>query len=122
MRAHTRRPGALGQVGPVRGRSEETAIIAPVGLNGTAARARIIAPLGAIVDGDALLDVVWASLAAGVGVTALFGIAILGAVRAVDLSRNGRSAEALALAGVGALALLVVAAAIVFGIVVMTQK
>jgi hypothetical protein len=78
--------------------------------------------LGAIVDGEALLQVVWASLLAGVGVTGVFGIAIVGAARALDMSRDGKPAEAVVFGILGLLASAVVVAAIVFGIVVMTQK
>ena len=38
----------------------------------------------AIVDTSDLLTVVWTSIVAGIGVTAAFGFAILGAGRAVD--------------------------------------
>jgi hypothetical protein len=81
-----------------------------------------VLPIGAVVDGEALVQVVWVSLVAGIGVTASYAAAILGATRAVDLSRRGRTAEAaifglLAVAGVA-----VVVAALVFGIVAMTDK
>jgi hypothetical protein len=75
----------------------------------------------AIVDWDALLTVVWASLAAGVGVTASFGLAILGGTRAVELGREGRAGEAALFAVVGVLAIVTVFAAIVFGIVVLSE-
>jgi hypothetical protein len=78
--------------------------------------------LASVVDGDALLQVVWASLLAGVGVTAAFGVAIVGATRALDLSREGRPAGAVVFSVLGLLALATVIAAIVFGIVVMTSK
>jgi hypothetical protein len=78
-------------------------------------------PLGA-VDWDALLQVVWVSLLAGIGVTLTFAIAIYGATRALDLSRDGRLAEAGMFAAVAAVALLAVGAAVVFGIVVMADK
>ena len=43
----------------------------------------------ATIDWDALLTAVWASVAGGVGVTAAYGFAILGGVRAVfGLARN----------------------------------
>jgi hypothetical protein len=79
-------------------------------------------PLASVVDGDALVQVVWASLVAGVGVTGAFGVALLGTTRAIDLSREGRPAEAAILGIVGLAAFAVVIAAIVFGIVVMTSK
>ena len=76
----------------------------------------------ASVDWDALWQVVWSSVVAGIGVTVIFGVAIVGVTRAVDLRRDGHAATA-ALAGVvGIAALAVVAAAVVFGIVVMTDK
>ena len=78
--------------------------------------------LGSVVDGDALLQVLWASLVAGVGVTGAFGVALLGTVRALDLGRHGRPVEAAIFAVVGLVALAVVLAALVFGIVVMTHK
>ena len=76
----------------------------------------------AAVDWDALLQVVWVSVLAGIGVTSAFAMAIYGTTRAVDLSRNGRVAEAGLFALVAAAGLLAVAAAVVFGIVVMTDK
>jgi uncharacterized membrane protein len=75
----------------------------------------------AIVDWDALLTVVWASAAAGVGVTAAFGFAILGGTRAVELARNGRTGEATLFGVVGVVGAVAVVAAIVFGIVVLTE-
>jgi hypothetical protein len=78
--------------------------------------------LGAVVDGDALLQVVWASLLAGVGVTGVFGVGIVGATRALDFSRAGNSAGAVVFAILGLLAAAAVLAAVAFGIVVMTSK
>jgi hypothetical protein len=79
------------------------------------------APVAA-VDWDALLQVVWVSLIAGVGVTSAYGIAIFGVTRAADMSRAGRTAEAGVLAAVAVAALVVVAGAVVLGIVAMTDK
>ena len=76
----------------------------------------------AIVDGGDLLQVVWVSIVAGIGVTAAFGTAILGATRAVDLSRSGRPGEAALFTVIGLVAIAVVVAAVAFGIVVMTDK
>jgi hypothetical protein len=81
-----------------------------------------VASVGAIVNGGELVEVVWTALLAGVGVTCMFAFLILGVTRAADLSRDGRPAEAALFGVVGVVALAVVAAAIVFGIVVMTQK
>jgi hypothetical protein len=77
--------------------------------------------IAAIADWDALLTVVWASLAAGIGVTAAYGLAILGGTRAVDLGREGRTGEAALFAVVGAIGIALVFAAIVVGIVVLSE-
>jgi hypothetical protein len=74
-----------------------------------------------IVDWDALLTVVWASAAAGIGVTVAYGLAILGTTRAVELSRGGRAGEAFVFGVVGAIGAVGVVAAIVLGIVVLTE-
>jgi hypothetical protein len=78
--------------------------------------------LGSVVDGKKLLEVVWTSLLAGIGVTVIFAIATLGVTRAVEFARNGRAAVGAVYGVFGVLALAAVAAAVVFGIVVMTQK
>jgi hypothetical protein len=77
--------------------------------------------IASIVDWDALLTVVWASLAAGVGVMAAYGLVILGAARALELGREGRVGEAVLFGAVGALGIVTVFAAIVFGIVVLSE-
>jgi len=74
-----------------------------------------------IVDWDAMLTVVWASAAAGIGVTAAYGFVILGTARALDLSREGRVGEAVLFGVVGAVGIVTVCAAIVFGIVVLSE-
>jgi hypothetical protein len=77
--------------------------------------------LASIVDWDALLTVVWASAAAGIGVTAAYGLVILGTTRAIDLGRQGRAGEALLFAVVGAAGVVTVVAAIALGIVVLSE-
>jgi hypothetical protein len=77
---------------------------------------------GIVVETKDLLQTVIASLIAGIGVTAAFSIVIFGIARSADMVRNERPVLAAAAGGLAALAGLVVIAAIVFGIVVMTQK
>jgi hypothetical protein len=86
-------------------------------------------PLGAlmpladpVVDWGALLKVLWTALLAGVGVTAVFAFAILGAARTVELRRDGHAVAAGAYAALTTVALLAVAASLVIGIVVMAHK
>jgi hypothetical protein len=79
-------------------------------------------PLATVVDTDALLETIAASFVAGVGLTLAFAVAILGAARFVDLRAEERHVAAGAFAALGVLALAVCAAAIVFGIVIMTTE
>jgi hypothetical protein len=76
----------------------------------------------ATIDWDALLTVVWAASAAGVGVTAAYGLAILGTTRALDLGRSGRTGEAALYGLIGIVGVGTVIAAIVFGIVVLIDN
>ena len=78
--------------------------------------------IATIVDTEALLETVLAASVAGVGTTIIVSLAILGAVRFAEASRDGRTFEATAfgaLAVVGALATL---AAVVVAVIVMTAK
>jgi hypothetical protein len=75
----------------------------------------------AAVDWHALLTTVWASLAAGVGVTAAFGFAILGGTRATELRRDGQAGGAALFGAVGVLGVLAVVAAIAFGLIVIAR-
>jgi len=78
--------------------------------------------LASIVDTDALLKTIVAAFVAGVGVTFIFSLAILGASRFVDLSRDGRGTEAIAFGVLALVAVLVALAAVTLGIIVMSQK
>lgn len=80
------------------------------------------AVLATVVDTKALWQTVVASIIAGAGTTLVFSIAILGASRFVDASRDGRTGEAAFFAGLGVLAMLGTIAAIVVGVIVMTSK
>jgi hypothetical protein len=77
--------------------------------------------IASIVDTDALLQVIWVSLVAGVGVPSCYALAILGATRTVELGRDGRVAEAALLAIVGIVGFAVVIAAIVWGILMLVS-
>jgi len=78
--------------------------------------------LASVVETKELLSTVIASLIAGVGVTATFSILILAAARSAELRRDDRPLPAAAFGVVVAIAFAVTAAAIVFGIIVMTSK
>ncbi len=78
--------------------------------------------IATLVEGEALLETVIASVVAGIGVTFVFSIAIWGVARFVDYSRDDRRLAAGAAGAVTVLALLATAAALVIGILVMTGK
>jgi hypothetical protein len=77
---------------------------------------------GTVADTDALLQTVGVALIAGVGVTFVFSLAILGFARAVEATRSGRSGAATLFAVLALLGLAATGAAAVFGVLVMTSK
>jgi xanthine/uracil permease len=76
--------------------------------------------IATVVDWDALLQVAWVSLLAGVGVTAAWAFALVGTTRALESGRDRRAAEAVLYGAVGVAGIVTVVAAIVFGIVILT--
>ena len=78
--------------------------------------------IASIVETKELLQTVAASVIAGLGVTVFFSIAVYGATRFADLSRNERPVAATAAAALAGLALAGCIAAVVFGVIVMTNK
>jgi hypothetical protein len=73
-------------------------------------------------DTAALLELVWAAPLAAVAVTIAWGLVVWGATRAADARRDGRTAMATLHLGVAALGAALFAAAVVFGLIVMTAK
>jgi hypothetical protein len=78
--------------------------------------------IATVVDWAALRDVVLASLAAGVGVTVAFSLAILGLTRFADMRRDERVVEAWGFAALAVVGLAISATAVVYGIILMTSK
>jgi hypothetical protein len=76
----------------------------------------------AVVDTGALLESVAASAVAGVGITLIFSLAIYGATRFVDLSRDERVAAAGAADALAVVSLFAFVAAVTIGIIVMIDK
>ena len=76
----------------------------------------------AAVDTAKLFELVWAALLAGVAVSVLFAVLIVGATRATDLRKAERPAAAGVLLGVSVAAGLACIAAIVFGLSVIVSK
>lgn len=81
-----------------------------------------MAPLAQIVDVDALLRVVWAAFAAGVGVAVVFSVVIVGFARAIDMRSEGRPVAMLAYMALMTVGLAIVLAALALGIVVMASE
>lgn len=73
-------------------------------------------------DTAALLELVWAAPLAALTVTIAWGLVIWGSTKSADARRDGRSVLATAHLGVAALGCALFAAAVVFGLVVMTAK
>jgi hypothetical protein len=78
--------------------------------------------LATILETKDLLQTVAASVIAGLGVTIVFSIAVYGATRFADLSRDERPIAAAAAITTALLAFAACVAAVVIGIVVMTSK
>ena len=78
--------------------------------------------MATIVDIDVLLEVVGAAFAAGIGITAIFGLVIYGSTRFDDLRREGNAVGAAAFATFAGVGFAGFVAAVVLGIVVMTSK
>jgi predicted histidine transporter YuiF (NhaC family) len=76
--------------------------------------------IATIVDWDALLQVIWVSLLAGVTVPAAWGFALLGTTRALEHGRDGRAAVAVSYAVLGVVGVAIVLGAIVFSILILT--
>ncbi len=78
--------------------------------------------IATVVETKELLQTIAASLVAGVGITTAFAILIFGATRFADMVRDERPLLATAAGGLAVVALVVVIALIVLGIVAMTSK
>ena len=77
--------------------------------------------LAAVNVGD-LLEVVWVSLLAGVGVTLTFSLVVLGSGRSAEAKRTGRDVAAIAYATLAGLAFLVFIVGLVVGVNIMLSK
>ena len=76
----------------------------------------------AAVDTAKLFELVWAALLAGVAVSVLFAVLIVGATRATDMRKAARPGQAGLLLGMSVLAGLACIAAVAFGLTVIVSK
>ena len=74
------------------------------------------------IDGGQLLQVAWASLAAGVTVTLLFSLVVLFAARSAEHQRSGRSAHAVLHATTALVLMLLFGMLVAYGVHVMLTK
>ncbi len=74
------------------------------------------------VDTHLLLQVVWVSLVAGVGISALFSLVILGTARAGEARRVGERGAAAAYVTLAVVAFLLFAGGVVLGVQAMITK
>jgi hypothetical protein len=74
------------------------------------------------VDSHLLLQVIWVSFAAGVGISTLYSLVILGGARAADARRAGNGTAAAAWAALAVIAFLLFAGGVALGVQVMITK
>ncbi len=74
------------------------------------------------VDGHLLVQVIWVSLLAGVGISTLFSLVILGAARAGDARRAGRGGAAALYVGLAVVAFLLFVVGVGLGVQTMVEK
>jgi hypothetical protein len=77
---------------------------------------------GAAINLGALLKMIYASVLAGVGVAVIFSFTVLGAIRSADERRARRSGAAAAYAALATLGLLLSAALVIYGLLLVTRK
>ncbi len=76
----------------------------------------------ATIDAGLLLEVVWASLLAGVFVTVVFSFVVLFSARSTEARRGGRSGTSMAYAALALAALAIFAGAVGYGVQIMLSK
>jgi hypothetical protein len=74
------------------------------------------------VDGGLLVQVIWVSMLAGIGITALFSLVILGSAKAGDARRSGHGIAAAAYLTLAVVAFALFALGVVLGVQTMIEK
>jgi len=78
--------------------------------------------VAAVLDTGALLEVVWVSLLSGIGVTAVFSVALLGGTRSGEARRAGATGAAAAYGALAVLAGLALVAGLTVGVAVLVGR
>jgi hypothetical protein len=76
----------------------------------------------AAIDSGQILEVVWVSLVAGVGITGAYSLIVLGSARSLQARRSGRAVASVAYAGLAGLMFLLFAATVIYGVHIMLSK
>jgi hypothetical protein len=76
----------------------------------------------AVIDFHGLFQVIWVSIVASITATVLFSSAVFGLARADEARRGGRGTAAAAFGALAVVSLVLFAAAVVLGVVVMLNK
>ncbi len=76
----------------------------------------------AVVELGQIVEVIWVSLIAGVGITAAFSLVVFGTARSAEARRAKHTAPALAFGALAVLFLLLSVAALAFGVQIMLSK
>ena len=74
------------------------------------------------VDGGLLVQVIWVSMLAGIGITSLFSLVILGSAKAGDARRAGHGIAAAAYLTLAVVAFALFALGVVLGVQTMIEK
>lgn len=76
----------------------------------------------AAIDAGALLKMFYSSLLAGVGISVVVAVAILGATRSADMRRDDRSGAATAYAVLAGVGVAVAIGVVVYGLILVARK
>ena len=76
----------------------------------------------AAIDIGQLLEVVWVSVLAGVGITTAYSLVVLGSARSLQARRSGQSGVAVAYAGLAVVMFCLFAGAVAYGVHIMLSK
>ena len=76
----------------------------------------------ATVEFSQILEVIWVSLVAGIGVTAIYSVVIYGVSRAAEARREGNGGEATMYGVVAMVAFALFAAGLIFGLSIVLNK
>jgi hypothetical protein len=78
--------------------------------------------ISAAIDTHLLLRVFYTAFAAGVGASVVFSLAVYGIVRSSEMRREQRAAAAASYGLLGAIALALTAALVVYGLILLARK